>query len=139
MSGTPLADLQSLGNFEVPRRMQTSVPGGSILFGTLLLAAAPRWEDLAWLRRATELPLLLNGGIRSGTDVVKALALGGSAVLVGRPVFHALAVGCMAGVAHILHMLRVELELTMTQLGCATLDRIDANCLSQGHRARSGA
>lgn len=58
------------------------------------------------------------GSIRSGTDVVKALAMEASAVLVGRPVFHALAVGGMAGVAHILHMLRVELELTMTQLGC---------------------
>jgi 4-hydroxymandelate oxidase len=65
-------------------------------------------------------PLLVDGGVRSGTDVLKALALGARAVLVGRPQMHALAVAGMIGVAHMLHMLRAELELGMAQLGCRT-------------------
>lgn len=63
-------------------------------------------------------PLLLDGGVRMGTDVVKALALGARAVLVGRPQLHALAVAGMPGVAHMLHLLRAELEAAMAQLGC---------------------
>jgi 4-hydroxymandelate oxidase len=70
-------------------------------------------------------PVLVDGGIRSGADVATAIALGARAVLVGRPVFHALAVGGLAGVAHMLHILRTEFELAMAQLGCATLDRLD--------------
>jgi 4-hydroxymandelate oxidase len=64
------------------------------------------------------IPLLLDGGVRSGTDALKALALGARAVLIGRPQLHALAVAGMVGVAHMLHMLRAELELGMAQLGC---------------------
>lgn len=70
-------------------------------------------------------PVLVDGGIRSGTDVAIAIALGARAVLVGRPVFHALAVGGVAGVAHMLHILRAEFELAMAQLGCPTIDRLD--------------
>jgi 4-hydroxymandelate oxidase len=68
-----------------------------------------------------QVPLLLDGGVRSGTDIVKALALGASAVLIGRPQMHGLAVAGMAGVAHIAHILRAELELAMAQLGCRTV------------------
>ena len=53
--------------------------------------------------------------------LVKALALGASAVLIGRPQMHGLAVAGMAGVAHIAHILRAELELAMAQLGCRTV------------------
>lgn len=66
-------------------------------------------------------PLLLDSGVRYGTDVVKALALGARAVLVGRPQLHALATAGLLGVAHMLHLLRAELELAMAQLGCATV------------------
>lgn len=69
-------------------------------------------------------PLLLDSGIRWGTDAAKALALGASAVLIGRPQLHALAVAGMPGVAHLLHLLRAELELAMAQLGCARLERL---------------
>lgn len=161
----------------MPRPRQTAVPGGRILLGTPLTDAAPGWDDLAWLRRETRLPilikglllgedaaravdagadvlivsnhggrvldglpsaleliqsvaeatggrvpLLLDGGVRSGTDVVKALALGARAVLIGRPQMHALAVAGMAGVAHAIHLLRTELEAAMAQLGCPRPD-----------------
>ena len=47
--------------------------------------------------------------------------MGASAVLIGRPQYHGLAVAGTAGVAHVLHLLRAELELAMIQIGCATL------------------
>jgi 4-hydroxymandelate oxidase len=67
------------------------------------------------------LPVLADGGIRRGTDVLKALALGASAVLVGRPVVWGLANAGAAGVAHVLRLLRDELEIAMALTGCATL------------------
>lgn len=168
-----------------PQRQATAQ--GVILFGTWLVEDAPRWEDLAWLREQTRLPLLVkglaapedaraaveagadgiilshhggrvldgmpatidllpavraavgpavplivDGGVRTGTDVVKALALGAQAVLVGRPQMHALAVGGFTGVAHMLHMLRAELELAMAQIGCRSVPMIDGSYLFGG-------
>lgn len=66
-------------------------------------------------------PLLLDSGIRSGCDVFKALALGADAVMVGRLQVYALAVAGALGVAHLLKLLRGELEVCMAQAGCATL------------------
>ncbi len=160
-----------------------SEPGRSPAF-LGLLDSAPRWEDIAWLRDRTRLPILLkgitsaedaetaiglgvdglivsnhggraldtlpataeilphvaaqvagrvpllcDGGIRRGTDVLKALALGASAVLVGRPQVHALAVAGAAGVAHMLTILRAELEVAMALTGCANLARINRSVL----------
>jgi 4-hydroxymandelate oxidase len=68
-----------------------------------------------------ELPVLVDGGIRRGTDVLKAMALGASAVLVGRPCIHGLANAGALGVAHVLRLLRDELEIAMALCGCATL------------------
>lgn len=67
---------------------------------------------------AGHFPVLMDGGIRRGTDVLMALALGARAVLIGRPVIHALAAAGAPGVAHILHMLRAELEAAMALSGC---------------------
>jgi 4-hydroxymandelate oxidase len=78
------------------------------------------------------LPLLLDGGVRRGTDVFKALALGASAVLVGRPVLHGLAAAGAPGVAHVLHLLRTEFEMAMALCGCRTLADIDASRLWRG-------
>ena len=81
-------------------------------------------DVLPAIRQAVDVPLLLDSGVRWGTDAAKALALGASAVLIGRPVLHALAVGGLPGVAHLLQLLRAELELAMAQLGCARLEQL---------------
>lgn len=184
-SGFPLPPGVEAANLrDMPRRVQTSVPGGGILFGTPLADLAPTWADIEWLRTRTQLPLivkgilapqdavraldcgadalvvsnhggrvfdgfaspismlpeiaakldarlplLLDGGIRGGGDIVKVLALGASAVLIGRPQMHALAVAGMLGVAHALHLLRADFELAMAQLGCRTPAEIGAEHL----------
>lgn len=64
-----------------------------------------------------EATVLVDGGVRTGTDVVKALALGARAVLVGRPVLWGLAAGGEAGVAKVLSLLRDEVEDTLRQAG----------------------
>lgn len=66
-------------------------------------------------------PVLVDGGIRRGTDVLKALARGASAVLVGRPYVFGLAVAGAVGVAHVVRLLRAELEVAMALTGCATV------------------
>lgn len=166
------------------------LPGRSPVF-LGLADAAPRWEDLDWLRARTQLPLLVkgladpedalraveagvdgvivsnhggrtldtlpasaellpaivaavadrvpvlcDGGIRRGTDVFKALALGARAVMVGRPQIHALAVGGAAGVAHMLTILRAELEVAMALAGCRDLAAIGPDRLWHGAGGR---
>ncbi len=74
-------------------------------------------------------PLLLDGGIRSGSDVFKALALGANAVLVGRLQLYALSVAGSLGVAHMLKLLREELEICMALAGCARIQDIQAGTL----------
>jgi 4-hydroxymandelate oxidase len=74
-------------------------------------------------------PLLLDGGIRSGSDVFKALALGANAVLVGRLQMYALSVAGSLGVAHMLKLLREELEVCMALAGCASISEIDSGAL----------
>ncbi|WP_299365008.1 alpha-hydroxy acid oxidase [uncultured Paracoccus sp.] len=141
-----------------------------------LMAAAPRWDDLAWLCAAAPLPVmvkgilhpgdaaqaiaaggagivvsnhggrvldglpasiealpgvaaavagrvpvLMDGGIRRGADVLRALALGADAVMVGRPVIWGLAAAGATGVAHVLRLLRDELRIAMALTGCSTL------------------
>jgi isopentenyl diphosphate isomerase/L-lactate dehydrogenase-like FMN-dependent dehydrogenase len=64
--------------------------------------------------------VLLDGGIRRGTDVVKAIALGARAVLAGRAPFWGLVVDGEAGAAHVLELLREEIELALQLLGCTS-------------------
>jgi 4-hydroxymandelate oxidase len=70
------------------------------------------------------LPVLVDGGIRRGTDVLKALALGAKAVLIGRPYVHALAASGAMGVAHVIRLLRDEFEIAMALSGCRTTQDI---------------
>jgi len=66
-------------------------------------------------------PVLVDGGVRRGTDVAKALCLGADAVLIGRPYLWGLAVAGASGVQLVVEMLRTELELAMGLLGAPTL------------------
>lgn len=84
-------------------------------------------------------PVLVDGGIRRGTDVLKAMALGASAVLVGRPAVWGLANAGAAGVAHVLRLLRDELETAMALTGCATLAEATPALLEGHDGAPSGA
>lgn len=156
---------------------------GSV-FQTWMLQA-PTWEDVAWLREQTELPLLIKGllhpndaeqavsfgcdgivvsnhgervlrgsptslaslpaivktangrvpilfdsGIRCGRDAFVALAFGATAVMVGRPYVAGLVCGGALGVAHVIRLLRDELELTMSLAGCAELRDINHECIN---------
>ncbi len=81
---------------------------------------------------SARVPVLLDGGVRRGTDVLKAIALGASAVLVGRPYMAGLAVGGASGVAHVLHILRAEFEAAMVLCGCRVLGDIDRGLIAGG-------
>lgn len=164
-------------------------PADSPLFDDLL-RHAPTWDDIAWLRNQTTLPILLkgithpldaqqavelgangiicsnhggrtldtmpatarllpgvvaavggavpvlvDGGIRRGTDVFKALALGASAVLVGRPLVYGLATAGAAGVAHVIRLLRDELEAAMALTGCRSIADIGPALLAGDWRS----
>jgi 4-hydroxymandelate oxidase len=75
-------------------------------------------------------PVLMDGGVRRGTDVMKALALGAAAVMVGRPVVWGLAVDGEDGVADVLGILRAEVENAMALAGCRTVAEIDRDLIA---------
>jgi len=80
------------------------------------------------------IPILIDGGIRRGSDVVKALALGAQACLVGRPQLWGLAVAGEAGVAHMLAIYRQEIDRVMGLLGVTSIAAIDRTLLFQNGR-----
>jgi 4-hydroxymandelate oxidase len=80
---------------------------------------------------AGRVPVLVDGGIRRGTDVLKCIATGAAAVLVGRPIIYGLAVAGALGVSHVLRLLRDELELAMALTGCNTLAEADRRLLKR--------
>lgn len=94
------------------RTLDTAVPTAQAL---------PRIAQALAARPGPAPALLVDGGIRRGTDVLKALALGAQAVLIGRPAVQALAAGGAQGVALALRLLRDELEIAMALTGCRTL------------------
>ena len=102
--------------------------GGRQLDGALpSLAALPEVVDAL----PADLPVLFDGGVRSGTDIAVALALGARAVLVGRPVLWGLAVGGEDGAARVLDLLGSELTHTMALLGRPRLRDLDRGALSE--------
>jgi 4-hydroxymandelate oxidase len=75
--------------------------------------------------------VLLDGGIRRGTDILKALALGAKAVLIGRPILWGLAVEGEMGVTKVIEILRSELDLAMALSGCPTIASIDSSLIKK--------
>ena len=71
----------------------------------------------------------MDGGIRRGTDVLKALALGAKAVLIGRPYLFGLAAGGAAGVSRVVEILRDEFKMAMALTGRRTLAEIDRSVI----------
>ena len=99
--------------------------------GRVLDSQLPAVKMLPAIRQAVgaEALLLVDGGIRRGTDVLKAIALGADAVLIGRPYVHALATAGALGVAHLLKLLREELEVGMALCGCRELAELSPELL----------
>jgi 4-hydroxymandelate oxidase len=88
-------------------------------------AALPRIAE----KLQGRLPILIDGGIRRGTDILKALALGAKAVLIGRPYLHGLAIGGATGVARVLEILRFELMSAMALTGRTSIAEIDRSVI----------
>lgn len=80
--------------------------------------------------------ILVDSGFRRGSDIAKALALGAHAVLIGRATLYGLAAGGEAGVSHAIEILRSELERVVGELGCRSLDELDASMLREGAPTR---
>ncbi len=101
--------------------------GGRQLDGTVAALDA-----LAAVRAAVgdDVPVLFDSGVRTGSDVVKALALGADAVLYGRPYLSGLALGGRAGVAHVLRCLLADLDLALALVGCASTAEITPDLLA---------
>ncbi|HEX9991396.1 MAG TPA: alpha-hydroxy-acid oxidizing protein [Acidimicrobiales bacterium] len=167
---------------------EEDVEAATGLWATIFGNPGLSWDDLAWIRSLTSLPLLLKGichpddarraidlgvdgiycsnhggrqangglpaldclpdvvdaaggapvvfdsGVRSGADVVKALALGASAVAVGRPYAYGLAVGGQEGVEHVLRCLLAEADLTMAIDGYPTVASLTRDALRRVDR-----
>ena len=89
-------------------------------------------EVLSSIVKAVEgrAPVLMDGGVRRGGDVLKALAMGASAVQIGRPVLWGLACDGQQGVELVLTLLRQELDLAMALAGCPNLTCITGDLVS---------
>ena len=99
--------------------------------GRQLDTAPPTCEVLPFVVDAVgdRCEVYVDGGIRRGSDVLKAIALGARAVLVGRPILWGLTVAAEQGAAHVLEILRRELDEAMLLSGCTKLSDIDASLL----------
>jgi 4-hydroxymandelate oxidase len=109
--------------------VQVSNHGGRQLDGAIAsLDALPAVVDAVGGR----VPVLLDGGVRRGTDVLVALALGAAAVGIGRPALWGLAVSGEAGVGAVLDLLSAEIELAMALAGVASVAEAGADLLAKG-------
>ncbi|KAB5562156.1 hypothetical protein PHYPO_G00014770 [Pangasianodon hypophthalmus] len=183
-----------MANFETPDLAFSSKEGygedsGLAVYVAQSIDPTVKWEDIAWLKRITSLPVVvkgvlraedarealkygvdgilvsnhgarqldcvpatidalpeiveavggraevyLDGGIRMGTDVLKALALGAKAVFVGRPILWGLACEGEKGVSDVLQLLRQELHLALALTGCRSLEEIDRTLLRRSEQ-----
>jgi 4-hydroxymandelate oxidase len=89
------------------------------------IEALPRVVDAV----AGKIPVLVDGGIRRGTDVIKAIALGAQAALIGRPILWGLAADGENGAFRVLEMLKAEFDLAMALCGARNIAGIDRSLL----------
>jgi len=103
--------------------------GGRQLDGVLSSARAlPAIADAV----SGRVPILADGGVRSGLDVVRMLALGADFVLLGRAWVYALAARGGPGVAHVLKLVDAEMRVAMALIGCTSVDQISEDVLERG-------
>jgi (S)-mandelate dehydrogenase len=95
--------------------------------GRQLDAAVSPLEVLAENRARISAPILIDSGYRRGTDIVKALALGANAVLLGRASLYGLAAAGEAGVDHVLRLLKDEVNRTLAQIGCPSVSQLSTD------------
>jgi len=75
-------------------------------------------------------PVIVDGGVRHGSDVLIALALGATAVGIGRPAAWGLTIGGAGGVARVLDLLRQDFEIALTLAGCASARAVDPSTVA---------
>jgi L-lactate dehydrogenase (cytochrome) len=90
-------------------------------------AASPLHVLPGIVAEAGGMTVMIDGGFRRGTDIVKALALGARAVLIGRPYIYGLAVAGEAGVTSVLDLLRTEIDQTLALLGVGAVRDLDSS------------
>lgn len=100
--------------------------------GRQLDSAIAPVEVLQETAKSIAAPVFIDSGIRRGSDVVKAVALGASAVLLGRATLYGLASGGEAGVDSVLSLLRGEIDTTLAQIGCPSASQVDSDFLWNG-------
>jgi (S)-mandelate dehydrogenase len=102
--------------------------------GRQLDAAVSPLDVLAESRARISAPILIDSSYRRGTDIVKALALGANAVLLGRATLYGLAAAGEAGVDDVLRLLKDEVDRTLAQIGCASASKLSPNyVMAAGH------
>ncbi|GAA1679722.1 alpha-hydroxy acid oxidase [Microbacterium lacus] len=104
--------------------------GGRNLDGVAsAISALPRVVDAA----GDDLDVLVDGGIRRGIDVVRALALGAKAALMGRPYMYGLAAGGQRGVERVIELMRNEIHIAFAFTGCLSVEEVNHEILQNGH------
>lgn len=133
ISRVPLLLKGILNPRDAVRAVESGVSGIIVSnHGARNLDTVPATVDaLPMITQAVEgrVPILVDGGIRRGTDVLKALALGATAILIGRPYLYGLAVDGANGVEYAVSLLRKELETAMAMSGRPTIASIDRSLI----------
>ena len=91
------------------------------------MESVPAALDLLKLIReelGPQIPILFDSGLRSGEDIIKALALGADFVFLGRPFLFASALGSRQAVIHLIEILNKQIDSVMAQLGCTSLENL---------------
>ena len=99
--------------------------------GRQLDSAPSAIDKLPCIRQAVgkQFPLIFDSGVRSGDDIVKALAMGANFVMLGRPILYSLAAGGESGLNSFVGSISDELSTVMAQLGLSAIGEIDKHCL----------
>lgn len=95
--------------------------------GRQLDACVSPMETVASVAAHVACPVFIDSGFRRGADIVKALALGADAALLGRPILYGLAAAGYEGVIEVIRLVKEEVRITLAQLGCASVDEVAAN------------